>query len=42
LRDREIYPDVRLKIDLLDGDAVQGLGLDVLDPTDAVLIAYSL
>src|SRR6185369_9541400 len=34
LRDREIYTDVRLKIDLLDRDAVQRLRFDVLDPTD--------
>src|SRR5207302_6746590 len=34
LRDREIDTDVRLKIDLLDGDAVQCLRLDILHHTD--------
>ncbi len=31
LRDREVEIDVRLKVDLLDREAVQGLRLDVLD-----------
>src|SRR5271165_367884 len=34
LCDRKIDTDVRLKIDLLDRDAVQSLRLDILDPTD--------